>query len=190
MAEEKKISWLPILLKLAKARGLLAILMILLAGFSAVWSFKHPQVKVESQTVYYPVPGNTQVIIKEKIVPVDHIVIIEKPGVPNLPDDVAKDTNQQVTAVGTVPSWEGNTSIAALINLGSGKTTLYQKREPLSFFAFENKAWLIGGVGLKETSAAVEWEYARISKARLSIYAEINTRGDYEVQARVKIPIW
>lgn len=189
MAEQKKAWWLAIL-ELRKARGWIAILMILLAGYSAFWNWQHPQVQITTHTIYVPMPANPKIIIQEKVVPVDHIVIIEKPGVPNLPDNIQADTNKQVTAVGTVPSWEGNTSVAALIDMGSGKTTLYQKREPLPFFAFENKAWLIGGIGLKETSGAFEWEYARVGKARLSVYAEVNTRAEWEAQARIKIPIW
>lgn len=184
---EKKSPWWVTIQKMFRARGWLAVLMILLAGWSAVYSWKHPQVQIVPTPYYIPMPGKPGPVV-EKIVYVDKIVVVEKSS--GLPDSIATDTKQQVTAVGTVAPYEGNTSVAAIIKLPEGKTTLMMKREPLPFFSFENKAWLIGGIGLEETSAAFEWEYARIGKARVSIYAETNTRPEAMVQVRVKIPIW
>ena len=193
MADQKSNWWITVQ-KIFKARGWLVLVLILLAGWSAFYFWKHPQIKVVETKYYYPVPGNTQVIIKEKNVPVDHIVIIEKPGVPNLPEDIQADTNKQVTAVGTVPSWEGNTSVAAIINLGDGKTTLYQKQEPLPFVAFRNKGYLDVGWGLnnwkEQTSGKITWEYVRIGPAVLWMSLEQNSRPETIIMTGARIPLW
>jgi hypothetical protein len=190
MAEQKNSLWQT----LYNARGWVALLAILLAALSSYYFWKHPKVVTVANNVYIPVPANPQVIIKEKIVPVDHIVIIEKPGVPNLPDEVVEDTHKQVTAVGTVPSYEGNTSVAAIITLPEGKTTLMLKREPLPFFAFRNKGYLDVGYGLRNWnenySTKITWEYGRVGKAILWASIEQNSRPETIGMVGVRIPLW
>ena len=177
------------LLKAFRARGWLALALILLAGWSMYYSWRHPHIKVVSQPYYVPMPSKPG---PERIVYVDRVVVVEKPAA--LPESVAKDTQQLVTATGTVAPYEGNTSVAAIIKFPEGRTTLFMKREPLPFFEFRNKGYLDVGWGFRnfseQGSGKVTWEYARIGRAVLWNSLEQNSRPETIIMTGARIELW
>jgi hypothetical protein len=166
----------------SKNVGIIALAAVaLLASASAIWGWYHPKVTV--QTAYMRVPTPYYAArVKTEYVEVEKVVVIEKEALAekiDLPPEIADDPNRQITAVGTIEPWKGDTEVIATFNTADGKTSLVSKRLPPAFLAFENTKEFGARYGFSteggtEIEVSIRWTFLRVGSIYLAGYGEIN----------------
>ena len=109
------------------------------------------------------------------IVTLEKQVAVEKL---KLPDWIKNDIDKQVIADADIPSYNGVTNAAAILDTKTGVGSIIQKRMPLPFFAFENKVRIGGLFGFSTRDneligqAFVSWGFLRIGSIHPMLYGE------------------
>ncbi len=163
----------------------LLVAVALLAVASAVWGWYHPKTVVREKFVEVEVPKVVMKIERVEI-EVEKVVVIEKEVLVEtttyVPAAVRDDETKQITAVGTVPPHDGETSVVAVFDTGTGVTKLNFRQEPPPFFAFLNQkeAGIRYGIGTKgmEADLYARWTFVRVGAFHLSAYGELNSNEE------------
>ena len=142
----------------------------LIAAASAVWGWYHPTVtQGETQYVEVEVPKPYKVISKVTVT-VTEIKVIEKEKVvekEKWPAWFTGDPNQQLTAVGLIEPYRGQTECASVINTMTGDSRIVTKRLPVPLFGFENtkRIGVVIGSGFMVHGS---WDFARVGNWHVS----------------------
>lgn len=111
----------------------------------------------------------------------ERIVYLNRPELAKrdlLPESVKRDTDKEVTAVATVPEHKGDTTVIAVIDTGTGETTLETRQERPSLFELSN-AKVLGiryDINRKGTLYG-SWEFLRVGAFHMELYGEINSEN-------------
>ena len=124
------------------------------------------------------VPCQTVIVYKEKAK--------DKLG---LPESVKADAQQKVLAATQVDASERPTTVSAVLDTGSGITSMYKRQDPYKWLAF-NRRYEIGfDYVLKDGSFVFEpdvrAELMQIKALRLGVIGRLNSDGDFIPGARV-----
>jgi len=175
-----------------KTIAILVLILLLVAGGLFAW-YREQNRPVISKTEYVNVPQVKEVVrIKRVEIPVKKVVVLDKKEASKklaLPEEIKKDPARQITASGEIAPYEGKTDVLAVLNTGSGESSIIAKQRPLPLFDFENKKE-IGiryGFSVKasdnyEGAAYGRWDFLRIGNVHLGVYGEVNTTGDAKAQ--------
>lgn len=163
-----------------KIKNYLIFALMLIAIASLVWSWYKP---AEVKTEYVTVPQIKEVVKIQRVeVPVEKIITIEKDRIIEkikLPDWIAKDSDKQVTATGTIGAYEGETDIVSVIDVKTGEGSLSVSLKPLPFISFENdkEIGIRYGVTTKgmQTDIYGQWDFLRIGRVHVGVYGEVNS---------------
>ncbi len=183
--------------KIDKKTWAIVALVILLILSSIVAWYRGQGKQVVSKIEYVKVPQIREVLkIKRVEIPVEKIVVLEKEAAAkklDLPPEIRDDPAKQIAATAVIAPYEGRTNVLALIDTGTGISSIAARQVPLPFFDFENRReiGLRYGVSLKhgmESDLYGRWDFFRIAGAHLGVYGEITTTGDAKamVQAAYK----
>jgi hypothetical protein len=147
---------------------ILAGIVAVIALSAALWGYYHPQIRnvpgpkvIEYVNAEVPRP---YAVITKQTVTVERVVVIEKEKVvtkEKWPDWFTGDKNQQLTAIGLVKPYRGDTECASVINLQSGESQIVTKRLPVPLFGFDNTMRVGATFGLGFEGHA-EWSFARV----------------------------
>jgi hypothetical protein len=179
-----------------KNLAIVALVVLLILAVIVAWYRGNNEIPT-SKTVYINVPEVKEVVkIKRIEIPVEKIVVIEKEAAAkklDLPEDIKNDPAKQITASGVVAPYEGKTNVLAVIDTGSGISSIVAKQVPLPFFDFENKKEIGIRYGVSfdnnlEGDLYGRWDFFRIANAHIGVYGEVNTTGDAKamIQAAYK----
>jgi hypothetical protein len=164
-----------------------------LMAASSLWAWNHPEIVnvpgptvTEYQQVEVPKPYR---VISKVTVTVTEIKVLEKEKViekEKWPEWFSGDPNQQLTAIGLVEPYRGQTECASVINLASGESRIVTKRLPLSVFGFANDlrlgvgaAYVFDHDGLRQQfDFHAGWDFARAGNWYVNAYGEANTRPE------------
>jgi len=164
-------------------------IIVLLTLTSAIYGYYHPIEKnVPGDTQYKEVPVPVPYKVISKItVTVPGVTVYAKPEIKEVwPDWFTGDPNQQLTAIGLVQPYRGQTECASVINIATGDSRIVTKQLPLSLFGFDNDKWFGFGAayvfdkdGLRnQFDAHAGWSFVRVGNWYVKAYGEVNTRPE------------
>ncbi len=148
----------------------LLLSLVLLALVSAVYGYYHPierNIPGDPQYKEVPVPVPYKVISKVTVT-VPGITVYAKPEIKEVwPDWFTGDPNQQLTAIGIVQPYRGQTECASVINVMTGESNIFTKRLPMPLFGFDNtkRIGVVLGYGMLIQG---EWSFARVGNIYIS----------------------
>jgi hypothetical protein len=186
------------IIKNTEKKTLAIIVLVGLLALASVVAWYRGQHEIPmSKTVYIKVPEAKEVVkIKRVEIPIEKIVVIEKEAATkklDLPADIKDDPAKQITASGVLPPYEGKTNVLAVIDTGTGVSSIVAKQVPLAFMDFINKKEIGIRYGASfennlEGDLYGRWDFFRIANAHIGVYGEVNTTGDAKamVQAAYK----
>lgn len=100
----------------------------------------------------------------------------------DVPDSVKLDAAAQVVAAGELAPYEGTTTVTAVLNTGTGRTSLLSRREPLPFFSLMNDKEV--GIRYGYTGDGRGFDlfgqltFLRIGRIHTALYVESNSRSE------------
>lgn len=136
------------------------------AILSALWGWYHPQPLPQGQTEYVEaeIPETYKDAPKQKMETKECLVtvITKTEYVNKWPDWFSGDPNQQLTAIGLVKPYKGETECASIINLQTGDSRIVTRQLPVPLFGFENRFRAGGFIGMNGGFALdADWTFAR-----------------------------
>lgn len=152
-----------------------AIAFLIIAVIAAVWGWLRPLPQVSTEAAVLPTPKIVERIPKGYIsMAACQVLVYDKKKaaeVTRLPEAVAKDEAKQITAVGNVPPWRGDTQVTAIFDTGDGSTALYQRRLRPPFFAFtsDKELGVRYGTGIEVYG---RWTFLCVGSFYLAAYGE------------------
>jgi len=169
-----------------KTWAMAALVMLLILSAVVGW-YRGQKTQTILKTQYITVPEIKETVkLKRVEIPVEKIVVIEKEAAArrlDLPPEIKDDPNKQITATAVIPSYEGKTNVLAVIDTGTGASSIVAKQVPLPFMDFINDR-VIGarwGYSMEhglEIDGFVQWNFFRVASARVGLYGEVNSTGD------------
>jgi hypothetical protein len=129
-----------------------------------------PEVRIETRTVTLPGP----IVYFDKEAAADEDLV---------PDTVLYDPDKEITAYTKIPEHKGDTTVVAVIDKGTGVTTLDMRQERPRLFELES----IKTVGIRcdvttscnELEVYGSWEFLRIGAIHLEAYGEISAEDAF-----------
>ena len=100
----------------------------------------------------------------------------------DVPDSVKLDIATQIVAAGEIAPYEGTTTVTAVLNTGTGRTSLLSRREPLPFFSLMNDKEV--GIRYGYTGDGRGFDlygrltFLRVGRVYTALYAESNSRRE------------
>lgn len=170
---------------------IILFLVLIVAGIFAWYREQSRQVISKTEFGAVPEAKGAHKIKRTEIQP-RKVIVLDKEQASEklaLPEDIKRDPARQITASGEIAPYEGKTDVLAVLNTGSGESSIIAKQRPLPFVDFESKKE-IGiryGYSTKATTnyeGAVygRWDVLRIGPVHLGVYGEVNTTGDAKAQ--------
>jgi hypothetical protein len=178
---------------IASIVGILSIVAMIAIGSAIYFWYQHqklvlnpttyvtaPKIQVVTKIKEVKVPGPTQIVTIEKQVLVEKL---------KLPDWIKNDADEQAIATAAIEPYKGTTNAVALLNTKTGVGQIVAKQEPLSLFGFvnEKEIGIRAGINKSEQEITVygHWNFARVGKVNIGMYAEGNTHGDARAALQV-----
>ena len=168
-----------------KLRELILLLIAILALSAAVYGYYHPriiQVQGDTQFVEVEVPKYYKVVTKETIT-VKEIQVITKTEVKEKwPAWFTNDPTKQLTAVGLVTAYKGDTECASVFSTTTGESIIVTKRLPVPMFGFENTGRIGALIGIGQEVHA-NWTFARAGSFYLTTGGTLIHNGNNNAYA-------
>ena len=164
----------------AYAPWLIALLAILYLWYDHT----HPKVIYQKEMVEVPVHKEILRVKTVQLACVNVVAYDKDKASENLdvPDTVKADESKQITAAGEIGPYEGTTTVTAVFDTGTGRTSLLSRREPLPFFSLMNDKEV--GIRYGYTSDSIGFDlygkltFLRIGRVHTALYVESNSRSD------------
>src|SRR5574337_629706 len=155
-----------------KAMGYVPWVIVLIAVLSALWAWNRPQPQPQQEAAPMPKP---KIVYR---IPVGYVPVAqcrvraydkEKAAeITHQPEQIAKDENKQITAIGEVEPYRGTTQVTAIFDTQKGNTELYQRRLPIPLLGFDNTKH-VGVIIGNGWAADAGWSFARVGNAYIGV---------------------
>ena len=170
----------------SKAQWILLIIAILYIWYG----HKNPTIVYEKEMVEVPVHEE---IIKTKLVAVACVntIVYEKVEASErlaIPESIRIDATKQITSAVKVGPYLGDTTVTSVLDVSTGATTMFSRREPLPFFAIENITEI--GIGFGRMQGGMGYDiyyrldFLRIGKVHMNAYIETSSLGEGKAMLR------
>jgi hypothetical protein len=155
-------------------------ILVILAVIYLWWDYRHPKVQYEKEFVEVETPKYLE---RTKYVQLECVnaVAYDKSDASkrlDVPDSIKTDEAKQITAAGEIGPYRGTTTVTAVFDTGTGRTSLLSRREPLPFFALMNDKEIGMRYGASRYDVFGRWTFIRVGAVHLAGYAEMNTRPE------------
>lgn len=165
---------------------IVGLVILLIISCIVAW-YRGQGERIIPKTVYVPTTEIKEVIkLKRVEIPVEKIVVIEKDAASktlDLPPEIRNDASKQITATGVIPPYEGKTNVLAVIDTGTGVSSILAKQEPLQAVDFisNRHIGLRGGIDFDNGYCGelyASYDFLRIMSTTIGLYGEIETDDD------------
>lgn len=101
-----------------------------------------------------------------------------------LPETVKADTEQHVLAATQVKPNERPVTVSAVLDTGTGQTSMYQRVDPLPWLSFDRR-WRFGAFyGLSDSEnglilGVAQYQFAQIKRVNITAHGQVDTSGRY-----------
>jgi hypothetical protein len=161
------------------------VILVILTMSSAIYGYLHPQIvklieRVEVDIFHEVKVPKPYVVVSTVTVTVEKVVVIEKEKIKDRwPDWFVNTPDLQLSAVGLIEPYKGQTECASLFNLGTGESKIVAKKLPMPWAEFKNE-WRLGGVvGIdKNMMLSGSWTFGRVGPVETSLNASYISGGE------------
>lgn len=183
----------------ARSGGMLGKLLMMLAIVALVshlWNTYKPVSAPVNQ--WTPAPEIKEVVKIQKVYVKgpERIVTIEKEKIVEklkLPDEIAKNPDEQVIATAEVAPHKAKTDVIATMNTKTGESHIISRPRNLPFFEFisEKEIGVRAGISTDGTAGDIfaRWDFVRIGGANIGMYGEAGATSTGKTQAKAQLSV-
>lgn len=143
-----------------------------------------PEIRTVEKIKRVHVPGPKQIVTIEKEKVVEKL---------KLPDDIAKNPNEQIIATAEIAPHRAKTDVVATMNTHTGEAHIVSRPRKPPFFEFisEKELGVRAGISTDGTAADVfaRWDFVRIGGASIGFYGEAGATSMGKTQAKAQVSV-
>lgn len=160
------------------------VLIVLLVAY--IWyDHRNPKVSMQKEMAAVATHGRLRFVKTEPLAECVKVVVYEKSSASerlDVPDSVKLNTAVQVVAAGEIGPYEGTTTVTAILDTGTGRTSLLSRREPLPFFSLMNEKELGVRYGFSGDGMGLDvygsLTFLRMGHVKTALYLEASSAGE------------